>query len=267
MAYESRIQKYKNHDEVADAKGYDLCQPKYDGCWARVEVAAGEAAIFSRTNKPVATMPAPAGVTATLVGECLLGTTRAAASAEHGTVRVFDCLAVGGEVIAEAEGYTERLAAAGRLIAGMPWATLAETFPVADAAGLWSSRVEPGQAEGLVFRRSADRYTTATIGRVKRQVTHDYVVVGVEPGKGKLAGKAGAIVLGLYGRMGVPEEVCRCGGGFSDDQRAAMLARPEDYIGRVAEVRGYDLFASGALRHPTFSRWRSDKAARDCVMA
>lgn len=266
--YESRIQKYKNHDEVAAARGYDLCQPKYDGCWSRVVIARGEAAIFSRTNKPVATMPAPAGLDATLVGECLLGTTRAAASSEHGTVRVFDCLATAGEVIAEAEGYTERLAAAGRVIAaGLPWASLAETFPAADAAGLWASRVEPGDAEGLVFRRSGDTYTAATIGRVKRQMTHDYVVVGVEPGKGKLAGKAGAVILGLYGRMGVAEEVCRCGGGFSDAERAAMLASPKDYIGRVAEVRGYDLFASGAMRHPTFSRWRSDKAARECVMA
>jgi bifunctional non-homologous end joining protein LigD len=182
-------------------------------------------------------------------------------------VRVFDCVSVGGEVIAEQATYTERMEAAAAAIASIPWAALAETLPVAEAAALWASRVEPGDAEGVVLRRAADTYSKATIGRVKRQMTHDYVVLGVEPGKGKLAGLAGALVLGLYGGHGIPEEVCRCGGGFSDAERAAMAASPERYIGRVAEVRGYELFASGALRHPTFSRWRQDKQPRECVMA
>lgn len=267
MAYESRIQKYKSHDDLAAARGYDLVQPKMDGYWARLEIAAGTATVYTRQGRETATLPAPTGLEATLIGECLAGTARAVASADRDTVVVFDCLAVAGEVIAESAAYTERLAAAAELAGRLAWARPVETLPAADAGRLWQERVETGALEGIVLRRAADRYTAGVIGRIKRTQTADYLVMGVEPGKGKLAGKAGAIILGLLDCHGIPAEVCRCGGGFSDAERVAMLARPGDYVGRVVEVRGHDRYPSGALRHPTFSRWRQDKAASDCVMA
>ena len=267
MAYESRIQRYKNHDDLGSARGYDLVQPKLDGYWARVEIAAGTATIFTRQGRETATLPAPAGLESTLVGECLAGTARAVASADRDTVVVFDCLAVAGEVIAETAAYTERLAAAAEVAARLAWARPVETLPAADAGRLWRERVETGCLEGIVLRRAADRYTAGVIGRIKRTQTADYLVLGVEPGRGKLAGKAGAIILGLLDpATGIPLEVCRCGTGLADAERAAMLARPESYVGRVVEVRGHDRYPSGALRHPTFSRWRADKAAADCVM-
>jgi ATP-dependent DNA ligase len=39
----------------------------------------------------------------------------------------------------------------------------------------------------------------------------------------------------------------------------------EKYVGRVAEVKGYGQYPTGALRHPVLERWREDKLPEDCV--
>jgi len=115
-----------------------------------------------------------------------------------------------------------------------------------------------------VYRRGRDLYREARMGRSKRRLSRDFVVMDIEPGRGKHDGKAGAIVCGLVGPSGLTE-VCRVGTGFRDAERAEMLRRPEDYIGRVAEVLGHGEYDSGALRHPTFARWRDDKRPNECV--
>lgn len=39
----------------------------------------------------------------------------------------------------------------------------------------------------------------------------------------------------------------------------------EQYVGRVAEIKAYGQYTTGALRHPVFERWREDKLAEDCI--
>jgi ATP-dependent DNA ligase len=41
----------------------------------------------------------------------------------------------------------------------------------------------------------------------------------------------------------------------------------EKHIGKVAEVKGYGQYPTGALRHPVLLRWRDDKLPTDCTFA
>ena len=39
----------------------------------------------------------------------------------------------------------------------------------------------------------------------------------------------------------------------------------EQYVGRVAEIKAYGQYPTGALRHPVLERWREDKLPEDCI--
>ena len=39
----------------------------------------------------------------------------------------------------------------------------------------------------------------------------------------------------------------------------------EQYVGRVAEIKAYGQYPTGALRHPVLERWRDDKLPEDCT--
>jgi len=39
----------------------------------------------------------------------------------------------------------------------------------------------------------------------------------------------------------------------------------EKFVGRVAEIKGYGQYPTGAIRHPVLERWRDDKLPEDCV--
>ena len=53
--------------------------------------------------------------------------------------------------------------------------------------------------------------------------------------------------------------------GISDDLRDDISKRRKDYLGKVFEVEGNEMFYdTGKIRHPRFYRWREDKDAKDC---
>jgi len=262
-----REQKYVDHESPKCTSGYDIVQPKHDGQWCRVEIKSGVAEVHSRHGRLAATLDAPAGVSAVLVGEYMAGTTRASNSQLRGKIVVFDCLAVGGQDISESLPYADRLEEARKAVAGSNWGLIVESLPAADTEALWVGRVEPGELEGVILRRSGDGYHNAVLGRVKKRITRDYIVLGVAEGSGKHAGSVGSLVCGVLGSDGWPVEVCRVGTGLADADRNAIALEPNKYIGRVVEVLGHGEFKSGAVRHPVFSRWRPDKKAADCVLA
>lgn len=53
-------------------------------------------------------------------------------------------------------------------------------------------------------------------------------------------------IVGSLGETGDPDEMEKC-------------------VGRVAEVKGYGQYPTGALRHPVLLRWREDKLPEDCT--
>jgi len=72
-----------------------------------------------------------------------------------------------------------------------------------------------------------------------------------------LAGHVG-LSYGYYDQQGVLRVVGSLGETGTPEDMSA-------HVGKVAEVKGYGLYPTGAIRHPVFLRWRDDKLPTDCV--
>tara|TARA_B100000941_G_C28500706_1_gene553991 strand:+ start:378 stop:1610 length:1233 start_codon:yes stop_codon:yes gene_type:complete len=72
-------------------------------------------------------------------------------------------------------------------------------------------------------------------------------------GTGKHSGKLGSIVVNYHG---VEVQV---GSGLSDELRDSIWAAPQDFIGRIIEVRYQEETPDGSLRFPTFVCFRNDR--------
>lgn len=268
MKWAKRVQKYVNYDTVDDAiaaHGYDIVQPKLDGWWACAVVKGKHARIYSRQGLLKDTLPADGLPPCVLIGEYIAGTQRAVTSKSIYSLVVFDALEIAGGELWN-HSYEYRMDKFDLTIgdSAPPWVERVASIPIKRAHAAWASHVEEGGAEGLVFRSRRHRYEHGVIGRVKKRFTMDYVVMDVLPGTGKHAERMGAVVCGLYDRGRLVEKV-RVGGGWSDREREAIWRRPRAYIGRVLEVRGWQLFASGSMRHPQAVGFRDDKDAKQCV--
>lgn len=126
--------------------------------------------------------------------------------------------------------------------------------------------------EGIVLKDASAKYEpgtrTKSQWKIKKYVTKDYVVTGFHETESedlKSRGmKVGSIECGLY-INGQLKYVTRAG-GFGHEWRKEFTDSPEGYIGRVVELGGYELFKSGALRHPCFLRFRDDRKPEDCII-
>lgn len=279
MDLTSRIQKYVNyptHTEAAACGKFDLIQIKYDGWWARIVIASGVAKIYSRQGALKEERPVPGIEDMVLLGEFMKGTNRSlgADSHESGMVRLFDALTLPSRrqtgtpnenVMMRAydvrHSIVTTLLDQGRLPG---WCKMVESFDTEQTEELWQSHVITGEGEGLVFRNSNHNYPDAVIGRVKNEFTNEYVATRVVEGAGKRKGKVGAIIGSLYVNGELVEKL-RVGGGFSDAEGEDIFNNFDKYRGRVMEVKGWQLFESGALRHPNLVKWRDDKRPEECV--
>lgn len=267
MKWAKRIQKYVNYENVAQAVAsneFDVVQPKLDGWWACAVIKNGIASIYSRQGVLKDELPAGGAPPCLLVGEYLVGTQRAVTSKASDRLAVFDVLQIGKSELWN-HSYEFRMGKFHDKVRGKaPWIDFVLTIPVRSAQAAWNEFVEKGGAEGLVFRHTRHQYEPGVIGRVKKTFTMDYVVMDVLPGEGKHKSRMGALVCGLYEGRKLVEKV-RVGGGWTDQERESIWRRPKSYIGRVLEVRGWQVFASGSMRHPNAVRFRDDKTARECV--
>ena len=126
--------------------------------------------------------------------------------------------------------------------------------------------VERG-GEGIVVKDLDSLYDAGSRNKawtkVKPVRTWDVVIVGFTPGQGKFEGLAGAICYGYY-KNGILEHVGNSS-GMTWLIRADMSMRPEQYVGRVVEIRGQEASAEGCIRFPRFVQMRDDKKAESCV--
>lgn len=267
--YAGRIQKYVNVDSIdTGLDGFDIVQPKHDGWWARVVIDGKSAAVYSRQAQLKTRKPVNRGCPQmTIIGEYCFGTNRTKSGVEvEENVVAFDIVELDGKTVAETLTYGRRLDLIDHLSHYADWLVPVLSRPVAASQRLWDTAVLREGCEGLIFRNSHDTYSDAVIGRLKREFTMDYVVLGLEEGKGKLTGMAGVMVCGLF-MGGKLTEACRVGGGMDNAMRKRIWRTPGEVVGKVIEVRGWQLFSTGALRHPQFVRVRDDKKPRECVWA
>lgn len=94
--------------------------------------------------------------------------------------------------------------------------------------------------------------------KIKRFYTVDLRIIAVEEGQNRLAGTMGALVVDYKGNE------LRVGSGLDDATRAAVWANPDDYIGKIVEVKFKEKSCdkktcAESLQFPTFVRFRDDK--------
>jgi len=241
---------------------FDLVELKYDGMFATAECADGAIVIRGRNGRIKACLATSTPLRAKLVGEYLYGTAWAKRTGRTGQLWAFDVIEVDGKDVSQRPLANRRMLLNNlTLPAGFH---IAPQYPAHEWQRLWSDLVEPGDFEGLVFKSSRDRYGEPW-ARMKRRVTCDYVCMGTTPGSGRYAGQAASLIGGLHVK-GHLTAVIRVP-GLTNEQRVEYAIHPERIVGRVFEATGYDLFPSGALRHPAFGRWREDKASEECKRA
>lgn len=265
---------YVTIEDVLSAKpAFDILQLKYDGIWVRLVVddiahnftkPQGSVFLgswFSRTGelkhqRHVKLLP---GV---YTGEYMFGSQWAQDPNRLGTTFLFDCVRTGDEIIATLPYFQRHGILKSRLQSARDGKlVLVDNVDISLATTCWE-RVLANKYEGLIFRRSQDDYCSS-LGRLKRKVTREYVILDVIEGNNRLTGSLGALRLGLFTTSGLVE-ITKCGGGFSDLQRSDIWsAWPRDK-GRVITVEGRTVFASGAIRHPEFIGFRDDVRPEEC---
>jgi hypothetical protein len=122
--------------------------------------------------------------------------------------------------------------------------------------------------EGLVLKKIGEgtKYIpnsrTPDWLKIKKFMTTDYVIMGFDTStSSKYKGMIKAIRLGLY-KNGTLKEVCKCG-SMKENDRKFFTDNKEKLINKVIEVGGYDVFPSGATRHPFFIKLRPDLKPTD----
>jgi len=97
--------------------------------------------------------------------------------------------------------------------------------------------------EGLVLRgENGERL------KVKSKITLDLIVTGMTEGKGRNAGRCGALITSR-GKVS----------GMSDEQREDFWNHPENIVGYMIEAEAMELTEAGKMRHGSFVRIRYDK--------
>lgn len=125
------------------------------------------------------------------------------------------------------------------------------------------ARVEGLGGEGLMLRRSGSMYErkrSLTLLKVKTFHDAEAIVVAHEPGKGKHAGRLGALRCrmvpspdGLQSPIAAYEKLFSIGTGFSDAERESPPA-----VGSTVTYRYQELTNDGLPRFPSFVRPRPD---------
>ena len=103
--------------------------------------------------------------------------------------------------------------------------------------------------------------------KVKKVVDLDVVCTGFTEGKGKYAGKIGAITFGVV-NDGAFIEISQAG-GMDDDTRYNMTKFQKRLIGEPMAILAQEITKTKtgySVRHPRFKQWRPDIGAADCTL-
>jgi len=288
---------------------------KWDGIRALARVERGAATLTSRNGidltatypEVVAELPRAVRGDAVLDGELValqdgvpsfarlqrrMNLTSAAAvararSAVPVELYLFDVLEEAGEPVVD-QPYDHRRERLQDLVADSPSVKAPPAFD-GDLQAAWETS-ERLRLEGVVAKRRGSRYRPGARSedwvKVKHRPASEVVVVGWRPGRGRLTGGLGSVLLGVRRDDGLVY-AGRVGTGFSEDEREAVLSRlrrlrrrtpavtgvpaadAADAVwvtpSQVAEVELAGWTGSGRVRQARWRGWRPDKDAAQVV--
>ena len=249
---------------------YDIAQIKMDGIWGCMVIGDGKYIIYSRTGKAKLIGDCSnyfgEGVSTILLGEFMKGSHWGHKMDIDGHFYVFDCLKYKGDDMQD-EPLSMRKEALHLFFGddecmGMDFVYELPYFPTEQWEETWKEYVSGGGYEGLVFKDSNSKYQDkGAWARMKGVVEIDYVCTGFRPAdKGtKYEGQVGSVIGTL-----TDKDVSVTCGGITEDMRRAFTKYPERYIGQVFTAKGNNWYPSGAIRHPQFVMWRTDKEVDEC---
>ncbi|WP_371773821.1 non-homologous end-joining DNA ligase [Streptomyces sp. NBC_01438] len=196
---------------------------------------------------------------------------------------LFDAVHLDGRLLTGLPYAERRELLAGLKLAGAAWSTPAAI--VGHGAQAWEMARDAG-LEGLIAKRLTSRYEPGARAKtwVKIKVHHlaDVVIGGWVPGRGRLTGLPGAVLVGER-RDGLLHYAGSVGTGWSEAERARLaefleaastdacpFARVPPVTGArwvlprlVGEVRYTSRTRAGRLRHPSWHRLRPDLTLGD----
>ena len=266
----SRTIKFK---ELKDIKKSWVVMPKYDGRWITLNVDKnGNGKGLTRTEKPTRDFPNTGLLEGTYYGEYLFGT-EWSQSYKDGTmydkIVLFDVerkisfrdklkkLSVGvalGNIITEHK------------ISEDIYSTFCYTITNENALNnIYKCLVGKEKFEGIIVR-SLDKIEQVAY-RQKAQYTMDYIVMGYIDSTSKKYKEKGwiqALELGIYIDGELKNVLKR--GSMTEEIRQQFSENKESMLGTVVEIKGFQIFKSGAVRHPSFLRIRDDKSPEMCTI-
>jgi len=152
--------------------------------------------------------------------------------------------------------YSEKLTLLKRVEGLIPELKVPETATTPDDKARLIAAVKSGKHtdtdEGVVVWNTKKPLVT----RAKLRPDHDVYIKGIIPGKGRNAGRAGAL---SYSTTPSGPVVGTIGTGFSDKMLADMWQNQKKYIGRAATIKSHKQYKSGAYRAPSFYRMHPEK--------
>lgn len=246
---------------------YPIIQPKYDGWWALIECLGHTGKIYSSGGKEIGELAFEEvlfGEVYYFVGEFMYGTNWAQTN-NPGTVFIHDIWqGTVDDPSVRGYSYQRRYEICDSLVTWFDHPKL-KMVPSkrGSITGAWDHYINDLGFEGLVFKNPTATYGVHHL-RTKKYVTIDMVIMSVTEGGGRLKGKAGAIVCQAKRSNGVLVTVS-VGGGMSDWLRGEIWLHPEQYIGKVVEIGGNELYEC-SIRHPNLCRFRPDKTPEQCVI-
>ena len=272
------------------SKGEYIAEQKYDGIWVNCHFDKdGKVTLWSRNvkekdNKQLVSLREHLQEKlklkdSVLVGELAFSSqagTDLAKKLGHHKVDLFDVLKVNGRSLLEEKLLLRKGTLRDLLYDGGVDPSFAEMgwYQGVASAGrveeLYKDVVARG-GEGLIIKDVNDEQyrlggRSKLWYKIKKFLTNDYVIIGYTKTNSadfEQRGWIGGVVGGLYVDGKLVNKVTV--GSMTFQWREEFSKNGDAYIGKVMEVGGFEIFKSGAMRHPSFIGMRPDKNPQECV--
>lgn len=265
-----------------------IAEEKYDGIWCDISFDKnGDVSLISRTGKEKTNaqlnslhryLKENLGLkNSNVIGELAFSSQKGTDFARqhgHHKIDVIDVVKLNGEDLTK-EPLLERKAILADILKKLDplWANLGWYRFVKDGhevEKLFKEVVKQG-GEGLIIKDTKDENyrfggKSPLWYKIKKFITFDYVIMGfseTESADFRDRGWIGGVIGGLYVDGELVKKITV--GSMTFEWRERFSKEGDKFIGKVMEVGGFELFKSGALRHPSFVGMHDEKSPKECI--